>query len=290
MNPLLNYSTQNEPFECPFEWHPLNDSLLNDSLKITRPVRPLWVAATKNSDFCTFYSEIVYVLPVVQELRSFLKIFSLLVSTILTRFFMIFELAYTTVGYMYVLVFSLNSFSKICFSSLSTPHWSQFCRHKVYKINQAGVNEWLRALCCNTLDHGFEHHQYLWICLQVCGLKRFGCHTCTSYSSCHTRGKSEECIARRCQCRHHQIFKTGISMAHKRTRILQIFLKKERVYIKPFILHQAVPTVYSQYIINYQILGHTTHNWLPKFNKSIYINIGRCIFLRLSHSYKIDDL
>ena len=38
--------------------------------------------------------------------------------------------------------------------------------------SRAGVAEWLRALCCGMLDRGLELNQYLWICLQVCGLKR----------------------------------------------------------------------------------------------------------------------
>ena len=81
-----------------------------------------------------------------------------------------------------------------------------------------------------------EFHQCWWICFQVCGSKRLGCHTDYTVSRCRTRGKSEESIVGKpgihpgfeTRSRCDQKYKTGVPVAPKRTCVSQKLKKKPK--------------------------------------------------------------
>ena len=68
--------------------------------------------------------------------------------------------------------------------------------HVQYGVSGDRVAEWLKALYLGLLGLRFEHHQCLWLCLQVYRLNLLGFyddhHTVWR---CHTRGEWEEFIA-----------------------------------------------------------------------------------------------
>ena len=108
------------------------------------------------------------------------------------------------------------------------------------------MDEWSTALCLwhrQSWVQALKLHQCLWICAQVCGSKRLSCHAdLYTVSRCHTRGESQEFIARRwqsTQVRHPpwlwnpgetspEVQKRGISGPMKRTNVLLKFKKKEK--------------------------------------------------------------
>ena len=47
--------------------------------------------------------------------------------------------------------------------------------------------KWVRVLCCDMLSCGFESHQCLWICLQVCGSESSPALPEAGANKCHTR-------------------------------------------------------------------------------------------------------
>ena len=104
---------------------------------------------------------------------------------------------------------------------------------------------------CSTDGRGFEplsglnFHQCLQTCLQVHGSKRFGCLAdLYTVSRCHSRGESEESIVCRrgsTQARESTLAlkpraditrspKQGYQWPHKRTCVLQKFLKKNMMF------------------------------------------------------------
>ena len=71
-----------------------------------------------------------------------------------------------------------NIINSECKTSIRTFCNSRQCQIRLKFLQCAKENKYvicyiwlLRTLCCDTLGHGFELHQCLWICLQVCGEK-----------------------------------------------------------------------------------------------------------------------
>ena len=113
---------------------------------------------------------------------------------------------------------------------------------KERNLSRAGVAEWYTTLCS---PHRWSWvrapnlHQCLWICLQVCGSKRLGCHADLCTVSWHyTRGESWDYTSEKSnkgstlvwtpKQTSPEVQNRGISGPTKRTYVLQNLQKKER--------------------------------------------------------------
>ena len=119
----------------------------------------------------------------------------------------------------------------------------------IIKISRAGVAEWSTAPC---LWHGWSWvqapnlHQCLQTHLQVCGLKRLGCHAdLYTVSRCHTRGEKKSMQARDPPWLWNpgktlpEVQNRGISGLTKRTCVLQKFKKKKKKKIQCTIINNG---------------------------------------------------